>query len=70
MTERGYAYVGIKDGTIRAIVFDDTRYPDDTARLVADWIKIGRTVERLPLSDAVSRMKAEHRSRGEEPKHD
>lgn len=51
-----HAYVGIKDGSIRAIVVDDTRYPDDTAEMISDWIKQGRTVERLPLGAALARM--------------
>jgi predicted regulator of Ras-like GTPase activity (Roadblock/LC7/MglB family) len=53
------AYVGIKDGTVRAIVVDDTRDADQTAKLVADWIKMGRTIERMPLHQAVERIKRE-----------
>jgi hypothetical protein len=60
MNESDFAYIGVKDGTIRAIVADDPQYAKDTAKLVAEWIEMGRSIERVRWSDGVKRMKAEH----------
>lgn len=52
-----HAYIGInKAGSVRAIVFDDPGHETSTAEHVADWIKMGRTVERLPIKEACERM--------------
>lgn len=62
-----FAYVGIKDGMIRAFCRDDgIEYPDEVATTLADWIKMGRTVERMPAKHALERMKAEHVARKSE----
>lgn len=58
-----FVYVGIKGGTIRALVVDDPKYPKDTADLVAEWITMGRTVERVDRKVAVDRMKIELKDR-------
>jgi hypothetical protein len=52
------AYVGIKNGSIRAVVVDDPKDTELTAEMLSDWIKMGRTVERMRLDDAIARMKA------------
>lgn len=57
-----YAYVAIKDGTIRAFMRDD-EYLDEIATALADWVKMGRTVERMRASAALDRMKAEHKQK-------
>lgn len=52
-----HAYIGVnKDGQARAIVFDDPGYESDTAKIVAEWITMGRTVERLPVKEAAARI--------------
>jgi hypothetical protein len=53
-----HAYIGVKDGSARAIVFDDPGYEKDTAKIVSDWIKMGRAVERLPVKEACERITA------------
>jgi hypothetical protein len=60
-----FLYVGIKDGTIRAFVVDDPKYPKDSAKLVAEWIRMGRTVERMDRKVALARIKAERVANGE-----
>lgn len=59
------AYVGIKDGTIRAIVVDDPDDTDLTAEMLADWIKMGRTVERMTVEAAIERARSEKPKRNE-----
>jgi hypothetical protein len=58
MKDNDFAYIGVKDGSVRAIVFDDAGYEKDTAKLVAEWITMGRTVERLPRAEALKRTRA------------
>lgn len=53
-----YAYIGINaDGLARAICHDDPQYKRDTAKTVAEWIRMGRTIERLPVDDACARLR-------------
>lgn len=59
------AYVGIKDGTIRAIVVDNPDDTDLTAEMLADWIKMGRTIERMSIDAAIERARAEKSKRNE-----
>lgn len=58
MTE--FAYVGISNGTIRAFVKDDIRYADHTAKLIGEWVIMGRTVEHMPFDEAIARMRREN----------
>jgi hypothetical protein len=61
-----HAYIGINaEGKMRAIVFDDPAYKKDTAKRVAEWIKMGRTVERLPAQEACDRMRADGPAKSE-----
>lgn len=53
------AYVGIKDGTVRAVVIDDPSDTELTSEMLADWVKMGRTVERMTLDAAIIRMRCE-----------
>ena len=53
------AYVGIKNGTIRAVVVDDPKDTDLTAEMLSDWVKMGRTIERMALDAAIERMRVE-----------
>jgi len=54
-----FAYIGVnKAGSARAICRDDPGEEKSTARIVAGWIKMGRTVERLPMEDAMRRIEA------------
>jgi hypothetical protein len=53
-----FSYVGINpDGLARAIVHDDPAFKRDTAELIAEWIVMGRSIERLPSDDAIARLK-------------
>lgn len=53
-----YAYIGINEnGLARAIVFDDPKYKRDTAKTIAEWIRRGRTIERLPVEQATERLR-------------
>ena len=54
------AYVGIKDGTIRAFTRDAEDYRDDIANSVAIWIRLGYAVERMNATEALARMTREH----------
>lgn len=56
-----HAYIGIRpsDGSVRAICCDDPGYEKETARAVAEWIREGRIVERLPIEEARMRMRAQ-----------
>ena len=52
-----FAYIGIAAcGCVRAIVVDDGLYPKDVAKTVAEFIKSGRTVERVDLKDGIARL--------------
>lgn len=52
-----YSYIGIReDGVAVAIVIDDPRYKRDTAKTIVEWIRKGRTIERLEHHAAVSRL--------------
>jgi len=53
------AYVGIKDGTVRAIVVDDPADTRLTAEMLGDWVEMGRTIERMTLDAAITRMRCE-----------
>lgn len=49
-----FCYVGFNAaGEARAFVRDDPKFASDTAERVAEWIKDGRTVQRLPWGEAV-----------------
>ncbi len=53
-----HAYIGRNaDGKVRAIVMDDPGYESDTAKIVFEWICMGRTVERHPRDIAVKLMR-------------
>lgn len=52
-----HAYIGInKQGHVRAFVLDDEGHEDETAAIVASWIKMSRTVERVTVDDLRQRM--------------
>jgi hypothetical protein len=54
----GHAYIGINEnGLARAIVYDDPKWKKDTAKTIAEWIKMGRTIERLPVAEACDRLR-------------
>lgn len=60
MAKATHAYIGVnQQGQARAIVCDDAGYEKDTAKLVAEWITMGRTVERLPIEEAKARLNPE-----------
>jgi hypothetical protein len=52
-----FAYIGVnKFGSVRAFVMDDPGCEKETATLVAEWIEMGRTIERIPADELQSRM--------------
>jgi len=53
------AYIGIEDGRVRAICRDDPGYEKSTAKMVANWIKEGRTVERVTVTEGMARIRAD-----------
>ena len=57
------AYVGVKDGETRAFMREEPDYLDDMANTLAEWIRMGRSVERMPAANALARMKREHDAR-------
>ena len=60
------AYVGINNGTVRAVVVDDPNDLDLTADMLAEWVQMGRTVERMTLDAAITRMRCERVDRLEQ----
>lgn len=55
-----FAYIGInKDGTVRAICRDERGEEKSTAKIVAEWIIMGRTIERHSMDVAMDRFKAD-----------
>jgi hypothetical protein len=56
-----HIYVGVRkiDGSIRAACCDDAGEEKETAKLVADWIKRGLSVERLTEDEYQARYKPE-----------
>lgn len=59
MTTRSeFMYIGIRkgDGSMRAMVCDDEGVEDQTADIVADWIRRGLIVERIPAADYLPRL--------------
>jgi hypothetical protein len=58
MTKGSHAYLGINTtGQARAICMDDPGYEKQTAETIADWIKMGRIIEWLPIAEACARLK-------------
>lgn len=54
-----YAYIGINErGEVRALSMDDPGSERDNAKLVAEWLKMGRRVERLPVKEALAKFRA------------
>jgi hypothetical protein len=52
-----FAYVGINAaGSVRAVVIDDPKFKASTAKLLAEWVMMGRTVERMDIAEAHRRM--------------
>ena len=53
-----FIYVGVckTTGSIRATCCDDLGYEKDTAKLVADWITRGLSVERLSADQYRTRI--------------
>lgn len=53
-----FCYVGFNAaGKARAFVRDDPKFRADTAKTVAEWIKEGRTVRRMPWDEMYAAMK-------------
>jgi len=60
-------YIAIKPdcGCATGIVVDDGLYPKDVARCVGDFIKSGRTIERVTLEDGKARVgRCQHKGQG------
>jgi hypothetical protein len=52
-----YAYIGINAaGQVRAISMDDPGAEQENAKLICEWLAMGRTVERVPIAEAKARM--------------
>lgn len=53
-----HIYVGIRksDGSVRAMCCDDEGVEEQTAEIVADWIKRGLSVERMPAAEYTQRL--------------
>ena len=58
MSTAEFAYIGsLPDcGCTVAIVVDDPFYKASTAKDVADFIKLGYTVERVPLAEGIAKL--------------
>jgi hypothetical protein len=57
MADEIMVYAGFNnDGSLRAWVRDDPRYTAHTAETVAEWIKEGRTVQRMTWAEAHAAM--------------
>ena len=53
-----FAYIGINAaGEVRAISMDDPGSERENEKLVAEWLKMGRKVERLPWEEARKRLR-------------
>lgn len=58
MSDATHVYVGFNEkGEARAFVRDDPKFPKDTAKMVAEWIREGRTVQRMTWAEAHAAMK-------------
>ena len=56
-----FCYIGINpDGSARALCVDDPKFKSDTAKTVAEWIEMGRSVVRLPYGEAIARLKSDN----------
>lgn len=54
-----HAYVGVnKSGSVRAFVMDDPGEEKETGALVASWIEMGRTVQRVDIEMLPALLKA------------
>lgn len=57
MTDELFVYaVHNERGELRAWVRDDPRFPADTAKTVAEWIREGRAVQRMTWDQAHAAM--------------
>lgn len=53
-----YTYVAFNhDGKARAFVRDDPNFAGDTAKMVAGWIKAGRTIKRMTWAEMHAAMR-------------
>ena len=61
-----HIYVGVRksDGSLRAMCCDDEGVESQTAEIVADWIKRGLSVERIPAAEYLQRLAASRPSQG------
>lgn len=53
-----YIYIGVRktDGSIRAVCCDDVGEEKDTAKMVADWVARGLSVERITQAEYSRRI--------------
>lgn len=59
-----FSYIGINaDGLAVALCVDDPKFKKDTAKTVAAWIRMGRSIVRLPDHEAIARLKSDHAKR-------
>lgn len=56
MSER-MAYICVEPcGCVSAATVDDAAYAHDNAKVVAEWMRDGATVERIPVEEARGRL--------------
>ncbi len=55
-----FLYIGIDaEGLCVCMVVDDQKYKRDTAKRVAQWIREGKTISRVPRAAGIERMNAD-----------
>lgn len=55
--EEIYTYVAFnQEGKARAFVRDDPKFSKDTANLVSEWIREGRTIKRMTWAEMHAAM--------------
>src|SRR5690606_27052099 len=48
-----FAFIAIDRGEVRAWSIDDPGAEAENRRLIHDWLRMGRTVDRVPLAEAM-----------------
>jgi hypothetical protein len=55
-----FNYIGInQDDLAVALVVDDPKYKKETAKTIAQWIRQGLSITRMPHEDSIARLKAD-----------
>ena len=55
--EAKYCYIGIeKCGCVTSACVDDEKYKKEIAESISKWVKEGKTIERILVTDAMNKL--------------